>query len=400
FRGENAYKGFNIETDGDASKYIDEFIELIRWSFDENTTLVIIFDHLEAGTSEMKEKVYSNLFTLLLNLRQKKYITTILSGTLDAYNEIDEVLEEDQNLQLDNWAKTIALTNLKPNIVEQIVNQYLSLFWSNFNFRPPPDKSLFPFGTNSIQYLYENNGQDLRKTLKNLYELMEQYRISNKIHYVDTFFKAFKAFRLRDDMTLSYIEQRELRKKILDSSIQDKQRSTIVELAIYDFFNTLKNHPDYDYLTDVLHEPALEPSGKKPDIFLEYFGKEGPEKVMKVGIEVKMYRKGIQVSKKDIKKTYILLEEKSVDYIIWISNVPLDIKYRYELPKEIYPNLGRFSPLDDLELAYISFMVYFKEIFGEDPSVEQAEFILNKIDLSPIEIRDKLLYLPKLTEIP
>ncbi|KKM75103.1 hypothetical protein LCGC14_1393550, partial [marine sediment metagenome] len=25
FRGENAYKGFNIETDGDASKYIDEF---------------------------------------------------------------------------------------------------------------------------------------------------------------------------------------------------------------------------------------------------------------------------------------------------------------------------------------------------------------------------------------
>jgi hypothetical protein len=400
FRGEDAYKGFNIETDGDASKYIDEFIELIRWSFDENTTLVVIFDHLEAGTSEMKEKVYSNLFTLLLNLRQKKYITLILSGTLDAYNEIDEILEEDQNLQLDNWAKTIALTNLKPEIVIQIVNQYLSLFWGKFNFRPPPDKSLFPFGTNSIQYLYENNGQDLRKTLKNLYELIERYRISIEIQYVDTFFKAFKVFRLRDDMTLSYIEQRELRKKILDSSIQDKQRSTIVELAIYEFFNKLKNHPDYDYLTDVLHEPALGPSGKRPDIFLEYFGKEGTEKVLKVGIEVKMYRRGTQVSKKDIKKTYILLEEKSVDYIIWITNVPLDIKYRYDLPEEIYPNLGRFSPLDDLELAYISFMVYFKEIFGDDPSVEQAEFILNKIDLSPIEIRNKLLSLPKLTEVP
>ena len=69
-------------------------------------------------------------------------------------------------------------------------------------------------------------------------------------------------------------------------------------------------------------------------------------------------------AKKDINKTYILLEEKALDYILWLTNVPLDIKYRYNLPDELKPNLGRFSPLDDLELAYVAFMVYFEEIWG------------------------------------
>lgn len=400
FKGDDAYKGFNIQTDGDASKYIDEFIELIRWSFDQNSTLVLIFDHLEAGTSGLKEKVYSNLFSLLLNLRQKKYLTIILSGTLDAYNEISKVLEEDQNLQLDNWAKTIALTNLDPEIVIRIINQYFAIFWSNFNYRPTPEYSLYPFGVNSIKYLYSNNGQDLRKTLKNVYELIEKYRKQDKIEKVDTFFKAFKRFRQRDDMALSYIEQIELKNKLLDKSIQDKNRSTKVELALCKFFERLKNHPDYDYLTDVKHEPALPPSNKKPDVYLEFFGKQGLEFVKCAGIEVKIYRKGTEIAKKDISKTYILLEEKSIDYVMWVTNVPLDIRYRYDLPTELKPNLGRFTPLDDLELAYVAFMVYFKEIFSVDPTVEQAEFILNRIDLSPIMIKEKLLELPKLTEIP
>lgn len=400
FKGDDAYIGFNIQTDGDASKYIDEFIELIRWSFNQNSTLVLIFDHLEAGTSDLKEKVYSNLFSLLLNLRQKKFLTIILSGTLDAYNEISKVLEEDQNLQLDNWAKTIALTNLDPEIVIRIINQYFAIFWGDFNFRPPPEYSLYPFGVNSIKYLYSNNGQDLRKTLKNVYELIEKYRKQDKIEKVDTFFKAFKSFRQRDDMALSYIEQIELKNKLLDKRIQDKNRSTKVELALCKFFEPLKNHPDYDYLTDVKHEPSLGPSKKKPDVYLEFFGKQGLEFVKSVGIEVKIYRKGTEIAKKDISKTYILLEEKAVDYVMWVTNVPLDIKHRYDLPPELKPNLGRFTPLDDLELAYVAFMVNFEEIFGVGPTVEQAEFVLNRIDLSPIKIKEKLLELPKLTEIP
>ena len=399
FKGDVTYSGFNILTDNDASKYIDEIIELIRWVFNEKTTLVLIIDHLEAGISQQKESVFSNLFSLLLNLRQKKYLTIILSGTLDAYSTFHDVMQEDQRLQLDNWSKTIALTSLESNDIIQIINEYLQIFWNKFNFHPPPKNVLFPFGENSLQYLYENNGLDLRKTLKNLYELIEIYRKNKELEYIDNFFKAFKAFRQRDDVTLSYIEQKELRTMLLDGSIQDKNRSTMVETSFCRFFEILRKHPDYYYLTDVKHEPPLGISKKRPDVFLEFFGKEGPEFIKKLGIEVKIYRKGTKISKSDIEKTYLLLKENALDYVTWISNVPLDIRHRYNLPKELYINLGRISPLNELELAYISFMAHFNEIFERDPTIEEVEFILNKIDLSPIKLKEKLKELPKLTEV-
>ncbi len=399
FRGNDAYKGFNVSTDNDASKYIDELIEMFRWTFDNKTCFVVIFDHLEAGGSGLKDKVFSNLFSLLLNLRQKKFMTIILSGTLDAYSDFDDVLQGDQRQQLDNWSKTLALTNLDPDTVIMVITQYILNFWKKFNFSPPHDKILFPFGENSIKYLYENNGQDLRKTLKNLYELIESYRKTEKLEHVDTFFKAFKAFRTRDDLTLSYIEQKELRNKLLDSHIQDKQRSTMVENVLCKFFKILSTQPDYNYLTDVKHEPPLGESKKKPDVFLEFFGNEGSEYIKKAGIEVKMYRKGKEVSKGDINKTFDLLREKALDYVIWITNVELDIRHRYSLPNELYPHLGRISKLNDLELAYISLMVHYEDIFRIEPPLQDVEFILNKLNLSPITIRSKLKELSKLTEI-
>jgi Cdc6-like AAA superfamily ATPase len=398
FRGNDSHKGFNVKTDNDASIYIDQLIELFRWVFDNNTSFIVILDHLEAGGSELKYSVFSNLFSLLLNLRQKKFMTIILSGTMDAYRDFDEVLQSDQRQQLDNWSKTLALSNLDPETVIMVITRYLINFWEKFNFNPPPDKILFPFGEKSIKYLYENNGQDLRKTLKNLYELIEKYKKTEKIEFVDSFFKAFKAFRTRDDLNLSYIEQRELRNKLLDSGIQDKTRSTSVEIALCNFFEKLSNQPDYNYFTDVKHEPSLGESKKKPDIYLEFFGNEGPEHIKKVGIEVKMYRKSKEVSKGDIEKTYVLLKEKSLDYVIWITNVELKLKHRYNLPKELFPHLGRISKLNDLELAYISFIVYYKEIFKIEPPLQDVEFILNKLSLTPIYIRNKLMELPKLTK--
>jgi len=398
FQGNYEYSGYKVETNNDASKYIDELIELVRWSFDKKTTIILIFDHLEAGISEHQEDVYKNLFSLLLNLRQKKFLTIILSGTLDAFGAFDKVLQEDQELQLNNWSKIIALTNLEPDIIITIVNKYLSDFWSKCNYQPSPENSLFPFGTNSVKYLYENNGLDLRKTLKNLYELIEYYKKKKKIEYINTFFKAFKAFRKREDITLTFTEQREFAKKLLDSSIQDKVRSTQVEVALCEFFEVLKKHPDYAYLTDVKHEPPLGRSGKKPDVFLEFFANLGAEYVKNLGIEVKVYRKSDKVSRGDIEKTYKLLEENALDYVTWITNVELDLKYRYAISDDLKEHIGRTSPLDSLELGYLSFITHFNEIFERAPTIEEVEGILNKINLSPITFKKRLSALSKLTE--
>jgi len=402
FKGKYVYSGYGLETDTDASIQIDHLVKLFRWAFDNNTTFVLIFDHLEAGRGQREEAVYSNLFSLLLILRKKIYLTIILSGTMDAYSKFRDVLETDQSSQLDNWAKTISLPSLKPDIVIDIINKYLSIFWNKFNYEPPTKYQLFPFGPNSITYLYESNGQGLRETLRDLYDLIEQYRSKGELQIITSFFEAFKVFRKRQDILLTYTEQRELINKLLDPKIQDKLRSTAVEKALCKFFKVLAREPDYIYISDVQHDIPVGKSNKKPDVFLEFFGNTDLESVKKMGIEVKTYRKTPEISKTDIEKTYILLKENDLDYVSWITNVPLKLKYRYDLSEDLLRHMGRTKPLIKLELAYLAFIRYFEEIYQREPSPEEAELVLTKIGLSPHYLREELIDLPKLTieELP
>ncbi|KKL76054.1 hypothetical protein LCGC14_2048750, partial [marine sediment metagenome] len=316
---------------------------------------------------------------------------------LDAFKEFDSILQEDQSNQLENWVIDIALTNLNPNDMITIISKYLESFWDEFLQCPPHDKILFPFGANSIKYLYEINGHNLRNTLRELYLLIDTYKKNNKLNYVETFFQAFKVFRKRYDVALSVIEQKELIRKLLDKTIQDKTRSTNVELALCDFFKVLEKHEDYNYLSDVKHEPPMGKSKKKPDIFLEFFGDIDLESVKKVGIEVKVYRVGNEVPSTDVKKTYVLLKENALDYITWITNVPLNLMERYSLPEHLKKHLGRYSPLNELELSYLAFIRYFDEIYQRKPSVDEAKFILGRLKITPLLIKEKVENLPKLT---
>ncbi|MFX1277657.1 MAG: hypothetical protein ACFFBP_09310 [Promethearchaeota archaeon] len=385
--GNGSYGGISIETDNDASKYIEEIVELLRWSFDEKTTMIVIFDHLEAGVSQQKDEVFLNLFSLLLNLRQKKYMTLVLSGTLDAYVAFDEVLQEDQRLQLDNWSKTIALTNMNPNDIIEIVNKYLTRFWDKFEDKPSSRNSLFPFGINSLKYVYENHGQDLRKTIKQLYLLIEKYKKDKKVDYIDSFEKAFQVFRQRDDVLLSFIEKKELKSKLLDDKIKDSLRTTQVEKSICMLFDMLRDYPEYEYISGIKYNKS---ASNTPSIIIEFFGNEGPDRVKTLGLEVKISNNSKVITKEDIKKTYQILQENSVDYVNWITNIPLNLNISFDLPAGSKITIGRIDPLSDEELAYLSFMVYFKKINGRKPRIEEIEFILNKLDLSPIKLKEKL----------
>ncbi len=394
--GTGTHGGVSIETDNDASKYLDEIIELLRWSFDEKTAMVIIFDHLEAGVSQQKEEVFLNLFSLLLNLRQKKYMTLVLTGTLDAYVAFDEVLQEDQRLQLDNWSKTIALTNMNPNDIIEIVNMYLTKFWSNFEEKPSPKNALFPFGINSVKYVYENHGQDLRKTIKQFYFLIEKYKKDKKVEYIDSFEKAFQIFRQRDDILLSFIEKKELKSKLLDNKITDSLRTTQVEKAICIFFDMLRDYPEYEYISNIeYNKDAID----CPNIIIEFFGNEGLYRIKTMGLETKISKNSNLITKEDIKKVYHILQNNSVDYMNLITNIPLHLNISFDLPEGSKITIGRIDPLNDEELAYLSFMVYFKKINNRKPRIEEIEFILNKLDLSPIKLKEKLNNLAMLKQI-
>ena len=398
FEGTGSYGGISIDTDNDASKYLDEMVELLRWAFDGKTTMIIIFDHLEAGVSQFKEKVFLNLFSMLLNLRQKKYMTLVLSGTLDAYVAFDEVLQEDQRLQLDNWSKTVALTNMNPNDIIEIVNRYLMDFWNLHDYQPSPRNALFPFGMNSVKYLYENHGQDLRKTLKQLYLLIEKYKKNKKVEYIDSFEKAFQVFRQRDDVLLSFIEKKELRAKLLSNKkIPDAQKSIKVEKAIVDAFEALRDYPDYSYVSSVKYNSN---SNTQPNILIQFFDDESPDMVKTLGLEVNFSTNQNTINKDVIKKTYAILQDASTDYVSWITNVPMNLNISFDAPEGSRLTVGRINPLNEDELSYLSFLVFFEPILNRKPRIEEIEFILNKIDLSPIKLKEKLKNLETIPKIP
>ena len=324
-------------------------------------------------------------------------MTLVLTGTLDAYVAFDEVLQEDQRLQLDNWSKTIALTNMNPNDIIEIVNKYLERFWKKFNDKPSSKNSLFPFGINSVKYVYENHGQDLRKTIKQFYLLIEKYKKDKKVEYIDSFEKAFQIFRQRDDVLLSFIEKKELKSKLLDKKITDSLRTTQVEKAICMFFDMLRDYPEYDYISDIKYNKNIP---KEPSIIIDFFGNEGPDRIKTLGLEVKITQNSKIIEKEDIKKTYQILQDNSVDYINWITNIPLNLNISFDLPAGSKITIGRIDPLSDEELAYISFMVYFKKINDRKPRIEEIEFILNKLDLSPIKLKEKLNKLSIIKQVP
>ncbi len=398
FEGTGSYGGISIDTDNDASKYLDEMVELLRWAFNGKTTMIIIFDHLEAGVSQFKEKVFLNLFSMLLNLRQKKYMTLVLSGTLDAYVAFDEVLQEDQRLQLDNWSKTVALTNMNPNDIIEIVNRYLMNFWNLHDYQPSPRNALFPFGMNSVKYLYENHGQDLRKTLKQLYLLIEKYKKNKKVEYIDSFEKAFQVFRQRDDILLSFIEKKELRGKLLSNKkIPDAQKSIKVEKAIVDAFDALRDYPDYSYISSVKYKSN---SNNKPNIIIQFFDDESPDMIKTLGLEVNFSTNQKTINKDVIKKTYAILQDTSIDYVSWITNVPMNLNISFDDPEGSKVTVGRINPFNEEELSYLAFLVFFEAILNRKPRIEEIEFIFNKIDLSPIKLKEKLKNLEAIPKSP
>ncbi len=159
-------------------------------------------------------------------------------------------------------------------------------------------------------------------------------------------------------------------------------------------FDILRDNSDYDFISDVKYKKVANRKG--PNVVIEFFGNDSPDLARTLGIEVKISNNSKLISKDDIKKTYQILQDDSVDYINWITNTPLNLNITFEAPQGAKITIGRIDPLTDEELAYLSFMVYFKKLTGRTYQMEEIEFILNKIDLSPIKLKERMMNLKAL----
>ena len=375
--GFGVYEGFEINTDNDAISTFNDLKKLTKWIYGE-VTFLIFFDHLERGLNHPTE-VYQALFSLLHSIRTQKHTCIFISGTLDAFTTFYSILDEDRRLQIDNWLSFYeTLRPLDPESVANIVKHLLGDFYKNSNFRPDYSYPLYPFGSESITYLYDNTNEDIRKTLIELHEKIKIFRKNQVVTPVITFFDSLLNFRQDRSLHLTPREITLFAQKLVDENIQDKNRSTQAEFALINLIKQVKNVNSA--ITDVKHEKPIGKKNLKPDVYIELFGRLTLSKVKKIGIEVKIYRVGKEVEKKYVEKTHSLIE-KDLDYITWVTTVPLS-RVKHELHQSLKEKVGRTAPLSTDQQAYLSLALYFEQIFKRQPDPREAEFVLNRIGLN------------------
>ena len=78
----------------------------------------------------------------------------------------------------------------------------------------------------------------------------------------------------------------------------------------------------------------------------------------------------------------------------------MNLNISFDVPEGSKATIGRINPLNEEELSYLSFLTFFKSIHNREPRIEEVEFILNKIDLSPLKLKEKMNNLATVPKMP
>ncbi|MCY3410516.1 MAG: ATP-binding protein [Candidatus Heimdallarchaeota archaeon] len=371
-KGTGEFQGFDIRNEITAKNVFKEFIELIKW-INPQAVLMLVIDHLEAGLSNAEE-VYNELFSLLLEFRQIKHILIILSGTFDAYLSIQENIREDRYRQVENWSfkNNIGLKPLPSEEVQMIIQYHLNKIWSKDNLTTPSKYPLYPYTKESVSYIYSYFHKDVRHLLEQFYYHFQEMIENSIVTPIWSVFDAIKKFRDHNKFVINRDEIEIFKGMLLDKRIQDKERSSKLEMALIDIFKIVADNTKL--ITNVKHEPKMGKKGLKPDIYFEVG--DSLEKTRRVACEVKLYRTLKEIPAKEVKKTHSLLTSNEIDYLIWISNKPLN-NSKYSLSEGLHSRVGRSSELNDREIAYCSLLVFKEQLWDlSEITVDRAKQLL------------------------
>ena len=124
-------------------------------------------------------------------------------------------------------------------------------------------------------------------------------------------------------------------------------------------------------------------------MYIELFGALSLQGVKKFGIEVKIYRVLVEVPKNEVEKTHSLLKTNDLDYVFWVTTVPLS-SVKHNLDNKHKARIGRTTQLTKEERSYLALAIYFEEIFKRPYDSEEALFLLEKIGIPLKYVIEKL----------
>ncbi len=399
-----SFDSFAVSTDAEARDLINTFMDLLI-TLNQNTAFVLFIDQLEElFTIQTPEKISIQIFTLLLTLRQIPKLSIILSGNNQAFKYLLDNLEEDPRNQIEQWQIFLYLPKLEGSDVCSIIYQLLLEFWKAQNMTPDHKAPFYPFSEKTIEYIYEKNDRNLRSTLINFHDIVSKFRDDEKVEDLTDPIKAIASLGIiKNPRFIPSQIQKDFYNYLISNKIQDKFRAQIPEDALHNLFTLLMR--EVDYISEVKKSPKLPNSGKKPDIYYRLGGNLLHSNSTKVGIEVKCYRRGNKVDRGNIMKTVELLEKGDVDYVVWVTNVELDLQTISQLPPSIKEKQLSISPKTEEQFAYLYWTYIFQDAMNRPPSKEEVIFLFDKIGYPEHLLRieksgEPLVLKPNPTPIP
>ncbi len=381
------YDSFSVATDADAKQFLNAFMDLLV-AINPNSAMVIFIDQLEELFDiEEPKKISMKIFTMLLTLRQIPKLSIVLSGNNQAYKHLLDNLQGDAKEQIEHWHKFLYIPRLETDNVVHIVYELLAAFWRNHELNPDPKFPYYPLSDKTIAYLYEKNDRNLRRTLINLHDIFNSFKEKQQVADLSDPIKAIGDLQIIQDPTKLPLQiQRDFYEYITSENIQDKDRARIPEEALYKLLLVLQQNTDF--ISELEMSPKMPKSGKKPDIYYRLGGNLYHHDSRKIGIEVKCYRRGTIIDRGNVEKTVELLAKKDLDYVIWVTNVPLHSETIDNLPSEIKQKQISIAPKTNQQLAYLYWAYIFEQAFQRMPKPDEAYTLLERIGVPKIFVSE------------
>lgn len=381
--------GNELKNEEEAINLLRKLISTLNFIF-KKSCLLIIIDNFEYLPED--DKAFKALFKILLKFRNSINNCLLLTiGSTDFWVTFNERFNQSKlNMLLGFKIDDISLKNISSKDASKIMNRYISEFWDSVDkrFRPKGDDFRFPFSLEAFEYIYEINGRNLRKTLKNLYKIVEGYKSDHKIDYMkDT---KDSIFYLRLQTQEIYLSENELvyLEDFISRYHDRNQLSRNIENGLFRAFSVIKENSSIGKMIyDVKHEPTIKiDSGSfaKPDVYLELFGDESLQDFKKIEISVKAYYSSNKVPKSEIDGSLALLNEREIDYLTFITLSPLENRILKVLDN-FGPQIGRISNLTNEEACYLLLLTKdFSELFFKMYPLDCDKYIqiLDKIGIN------------------
>ena len=344
------------------SKFTKDYIGI------EHTILIIDdFDILDRN-----EEIFRSLYKLLIFFRNNSSIiqdfTLILSGSVTFYDEFLNSLTQNERNRIESWIYTINLDFLKPKDFLDIINKCFKYYWNSYLENSPFPENIYGiFSNEAIEFLYQYNDNDLRLTLKRLYDLIEKIRNEQKIEYYTDINRVIKEFK-KEKIGLKELELDYFRENLIKKA-KDEKSSTFINKNLTKFISSLKDYfKDQKIYIEVECEKKID--SQFADIYLKV-NKFNTSQSFAVIFEIKMTDNIIKF--KEIESRLEMLKEVNNSYLFWISKSELE---KIKIPNDLNKRILRDKPLNKTEISYLSYLVNIFDLFPIDELSYQDRVLL------------------------